>query len=304
MAEPLLVVMAAGIGSRYGGLKQIEPVGPSGEIIVDYAVYDAIKAGFKKVVFIIREEIEEDFLEVVGDAVARHVETVYAYQELDKLPAGLALPEDRTKPWGTAHALYCAKGVVDQPFAAINADDYYGPGAFQVLYDHLKAAKDTNGVYDYSMVGYVLKNTLTEYGHVARGVCTATADECLASVVERTKIKKFDDRVKYTEDDENWVEISGDSVVSMNMWGFTPGLLDEFETRFRTFFETRVDNPKAEYYLPTLVNDLIHEGRARVKVLHSDERWFGVTYREDKPIVEKFIREKTDQGIYPESLWG
>ena len=303
MQEPQLVVMAAGIGSRYGGLKQIDPVGPSGEIVLDYAVYDALKAGFKKVVFIVRKDIEQAFRQSVGKAVEKRVETAYVCQELDKLPPGLAPPAGRTKPWGTGHAVLCAKDAITAPFAAINADDFYGAHSFKILCDYLAKAKDRPGNYDCCMVGFVLDNTLTEHGHVARGVCTTTPDGLLSSIVERTKIRRFGRVVRYAEGDDNWVDIPADSVVSMNMWGFTPGILAELECRFASFFERNVDNPKAEYFLPSVVNELIQESKAEVKILRTDSRWIGVTYKEDKPKVKQAIREMVDQGVYPERLW-
>lgn len=304
MSQPQLVVMAAGMGSRYGGAKQIEPVGPSGEIILDYAVYDAIQAGFGKVVFVINRKIEDAFREKVGDAISGRVEVAYAFQELDScLPAGRTVPPGRTKPWGTGHAVLCAGSAVTGPFAVINADDYYGRGAFTILAEYLRGAADSDGVYDYCMVGYVLRNTLTAHGHVARGVCDVRADGSLASIVERTKIQAFGEAVRYTEDGEHWIDISGDSTVSMNMWGFTPSFMDELAARFPAFLDANRDEARAEYFMPTVVNELIGQGKARVHVLHTDERWFGMTYRSDMADVRRAIREKIAEGIYPENLW-
>jgi len=303
MAKPELVVMAAGIGSRYGGVKQIDPVGPSGQIILDYAIYDALRAGFGKVIFVISERIEQVFREKVGRAVEKCVETEYVLQRLDDLPAGFELPADRTKPWGTAHAALAARGAVTGNFALINADDYYGGKSFRILADYLRQAEDSAEAYDYCMVAFELEKTLTEHGHVARGVCTLTDDGCLARVVERTKIQRFGDAVRYSEDGENWLDLPSDSDVSMNMWGFTPSFLAELERRFPAFLAENIDNPKAEYFVPTVVNDLIQEGRAKVRVLHTDEKWFGVTYKQDKAAVVAAIRARISEGIYPEKLW-
>ena len=295
--------MAAGIGRRYGGLKQIDPVGPSGEIVIDYSIHDALRAGFGKVVFVIREEIEEAFRETIGRNVEDRVETEYVFQRLDALPEGFEAPPGREKPWGTAHAVLCAAGAVTAPFAAINADDFYGRGAFESLSGYLSDARDDSGVYDFCMVGYVLENTLTDYGHVARGVCAVDNDGQLENIVERTKIKRFDGAVRFTEDDENWTDIDPRATVSMNMWGFTPGLMDELETRFRRFLEEFGNDPKKEFFLPTVVNELIEEGKARVKVLDCPERWYGVTYREDREPLTAMIAERVASGVYPEKLW-
>ena len=299
-----LVVMAAGIGSRYGGLKQIDPVGPSGEIVLDYAVYDALRAGFSRVVFIIRKDIEEVFRQEVGRHIEEQVETAYVFQELDKLPSGFDVPAGRAKPWGTGHAVLCAAEQVDTSFAVINADDFYGRGSFQVLGDYLRTARDADGVYDFCMVAFILDNTLTDHGHVSRGVCTADEQGQLASIVERTRIERFDQAVRYTEDDEHWHDLPADSIVSMNTWGFTPAFFDELRARFPAFLEKNLQTPKAEYLMPAVVDDLIREGKARVKVLRTDERWFGVTYPEDKPHVKTAIARMVDEGVYPESLWG
>ncbi len=304
MAKPTLVVMAAGVGSRYGGLKQIDPIGPNGEIIIDYSIYDAIKAGFGKVVFVIKEDIREAFMEKIGNRIGRYIETDYVYQRLDDLPPGFSVPEGRNKPWGTGHAVMSARNAVDTPFAVINADDFYGPTSFQVLYNFLKDAEDKPGMYEYCMVGFQLENTLTEHGHVARGVCTVSPDGYLVEIHERTKIMKFGDVTKYTEDDVNWIEIPAGSTVSMNTWGFTPSFFKELEARFPEFLEKNKDNIlKAEYFLPEVVGSLIAENKARVKVLPSREKWYGVTYREDKPRVKQAINNLIQQGVYPEKLW-
>jgi hypothetical protein len=304
MASLTLLVMAAGIGSRYGGLKQIDPVGPNSEIVVDYSVYDALRAGFDKVVFVIRREIEEAFREKIGRTVESRVETGYVLQELDQLPRGFALPAGRKKPWGTGHAILCARESVDTPFAAINADDFYGPTAFAALAEHLRTARDSGGIYDYAMVGYVLENTLSEHGHVARGVCASGQDRCLIDIREREMIRRFPDGVRYAEAGGGWIGLPAGSIVSMNFWGFTPGLFGELESRFPAFLRASAANIlKAEFLIPEVVGSLVREGKARVRVLPTGERWFGVTYPEDRPRVQAAIREIIARGVYPENLW-
>lgn len=307
MKKPTLVVMAAGMGSRYGGLKQIDPVGKNGEIIMDYSIYDAKKAGFEKVVFIINRRIEADFRAVVGDRIAGHMEVEYVFQQLDtKLSDWFETPAGRQKPWGTAHALLCCKDVIDGPFAAINADDYYGQHAFGLLYDRLCKAEDRDGKYDYCMVGFLLDNTLTDHGHVARGVCETDADGRLVNVVERTRIIRTPDGPAFTEDEgKTFTHIPADNLVSMNMWGFTPSILDEFEKEFPNFLRNTVPrNPeKAEMYIPMEVGRLLREGKAEVDVMQSPDRWYGVTYREDKPSVMAAMAQMTAQGLYPEKLF-
>ncbi len=304
MASLTLLIMAAGIGSRYGGLKQIDPVGPNGEIVVDYSVYDALRAGFDKVVFVIRREIESAFRERIGRAVEGRVETAYVFQELDRLPPGYALPAGRTKPWGTGHAILCARDEVTTPFAAINADDFYGRTAFAALAGHLRNARDTGGLYDYAMVGYILENTLSEHGHVARGVCASGPDRCLIDIRERERIRRFPDGVKYGRAGGDWIELPAGSLVSMNFWGFTPGLFDELESRFPAFLRASAANIlKAEFLIPEVVGSLVREGKARVRVLPTAEKWFGVTYPDDRPRVQKAIREIIARGVYPENLW-
>ena len=303
--KPVLVIMAAGMGSRYGGLKQLDPVGNHGQVILDYSIYDARRAGFETVVFVIKHEIEAEFKAVIGDRVARCIEVKYAFQRLDDLPEGYSVPEGRAKPWGTAQAALAARHLVDGPFAVINADDYYGPEAFKEIYDYLCAHPDGD-VYEYAMVGYLLKNTVTENGTVARGVCEETADNYLTRVTERTRIEKGEPP-RYTEDDgATWTELPGDTIVSMNMWGFTRSFLDEAWKRFPAFLDRALkENPlKGEYFLPTVVTWLLDEGKARVKVLRSTDRWYGVTYREDKAAVVAAIADKTAAGLYPDRLWG
>lgn len=302
MSEPILVIMAAGMGSRYGGLKQIDPVGSHGELIIDYSIYDALRAGFKKVVFIIKKADELAFKESIGNRIAEVVDVEYAFQELDKLPNGYKVPEDRVKPWGTAHAILCAKELINEPFAVINADDYYGPSAFKAIYTFLKS-NPADEAYHYAMVGYTLSNTLTENGHVARGVCSVK-DNMLCSITERTHIAKHEGITQFLEED-TWTPISDDSIVSMNLWGFMPSFLDEIEKGFTSFLDQAlIANPlKGEYFLPSVVDGLIHEGKAKATVLHSTDRWYGVTYKEDKPVVVEAIKNFQEQGLYPENIW-
>ena len=303
--KPVLVVMAAGMGSRYGGLKQIDPVGSQGEAILDYSVYDAHQAGFDTVVIIIKEAIKRDFMETVGARLAKApVEIRYAYQELDKLPEGYAVPEGRTKPWGTGHAVLSAAEAIDgAPFAVINADDYYGKEAFKVIYDQLSSGTDPNG---YCMVGYELCKTVTENGSVARGVCSTDENGYLTVVTERTRIEQYEGGIHYTEDGENWVDLADDTIVSMNMWGFMPSFLDEVKARFSAFLDKALaENPlKGEYFLPSPVAQLIGEKKASVKVLTSPDKWYGVTYAADKPVVMAALKAMTEDGKYPDGLWG
>lgn len=286
--EATLVVMAAGMGSRFGGLKQVEPIGPKGEALLDFSAYDAKKAGFTKVVFIIKHEIEKEFKELVGKRIEKIIDVEYAFQEIDKLPDGYKAPVDRTKPWGTGHAIYCCRDIVKTPFAVINADDYYGKSAFQKIYNHLKEEKN-----DYCMVGFRLANTLTENGSVSRGVCEIV-DGKLKAVTERTKIVDC----KYTEDDVNWVPLSPDTVVSMNMWGFTPDIFKYIERDLITFLNEKIDVPKAEFYLPSVASNVINNNEKDVTVLVAEDKWYGVTYKEDKDDVVKAIAEKIKAGEY------
>ena len=304
MKKPVLVIMAAGMGSRYGGLKQLDPVGNHGQLIIDYSIYDARRAGFETVVFVIKPEIEADFKAAIGDRIAKVMDVKYAYQIKEDLPEGYAVPAERTKPWGTAHAALAARSVVDGPFAIINADDYYGPEAYQKIYDYLASHEDSS-VYEYVMVGYLIKNTVTENGTVARGVCEETGEQFLSQITERTKIEKGPPP-RFTEDDgQTWTELDENTIVSMNMWGFTRSFLDEALARFPAFLDkTLAENPlKGEYFLPSVVSQLIGEGKARVKVLRSEDKWYGVTDREDKPTVVAAIAEKTTSGLYPDNLW-
>ena len=304
--KPVLVVLAAGMGSRYGGLKQIDPVGPNGELIIDYSIYDARRAGFETVIFIINRRIEEQFKAAIGDRLSRIIDVKYAFQNLGDLPEGYTVPENREKPWGTTHAVLAARDVIDGPFAVINSDDYYGPQSYQLIYDYLTTHPDGTK-YQYAMAGYLLKNTVTEHGTVARGVCEVDGGGYLTSVVERTKIAKDGDDARYTEDDgATWTPLPGGTVVSMNLWGFHRSFLDEAWARFPAFWEeTMAKNPeKGEYYLPSVVSQLIGEGKAQVKVLTSGDKWYGVTYKEDKPSVKSAIGSLVESGLYPSPLWG
>jgi len=304
MKKPVLVIMAAGMGSRYGGLKQLDPVGNHGQLIIDYSIYDARRAGFETVVFVIKPEIEADFKRCIGNRVSGSMDVKYVYQLKEDLPEGYSVPAERQKPWGTAHAALAARKVIDGPFAIINADDYYGPEAYQEIYNYLSTHEDGD-LYEYVMVGYLLKNTVTENGTVARGVCGETEDRFLSRITERTKIEKGPPP-RYTEDDgQTWTELDEDTIVSMNMWGFSRSFLDEAWARFPAFLDKALaENPtKAEYFLPSVVSQLIDEGKARVKVLRSGDKWYGVTYREDKPTVMAAIQEKTKAGLYPDHLW-
>lgn len=305
MNKPVLVVMAAGMGSRYGGLKQMDPMDQAGHVILDFSVYDAMLAGFEKVVFIIKKENEEEFKECIGDRIAKRMQVEYAYQELTALPDGFEAPEGRVKPFGTGHAVLCARDKVDGPFAVINADDFYGRHAFEVIYDYLSQPK-TGDTYQYVMVGYIMENTLTENGHVARGVCQIDDGGHLVEIHERTRIEKRGDVTAYTEDDgATWVTIPAGSTVSMNMWGFEENLMEELEKRFPAFLEENLEkNPlKCEFFLPSAVQELMEENKAVVTVLKSEDRWYGVTYKEDKETVMKAIAEFKANGVYPDKLW-
>ncbi len=306
MKKPVLVIMAAGMGSRYGGLKQIDPVDEQGHIIIDFSIFDAKRAGFEKVIFIIKKEDEKDFREAIGERIAKVIDVAYVYQDLHHIPEGFEVPQERVKPWGTAHAVLSCKGEIDGPFAVINADDYYGREAFQKIYDYLQSHED-DGKYRYAMVGYHLENTLTENGHVARGICEVNDRGELVSVTERTRIEKKEQGAAYTEDEgATWVDLPLGTIVSMNMWGFTAGFLGEIEKGFAAFLEKGLkENPlKCEYFLPTVVSSLLHEDRAAVAVLTTADKWYGVTYKEDKPVVENAIRSFKKSGLYPEKLWG
>ena len=305
MKKPVLVIMAAGMGSRYGGLKQIDPVDREGHIIMDFSIFDAKRAGFEKVVFIIKRENEKDFKEAVGHRMEQVMDVAYVFQDIDKIPEGFRVPEGRVKPWGTAHAVLCAMDEVDGPFAVINADDYYGRHAFQVIYDYLTTHEDDEK-YRYTMVGYRLKNTVTDNGHVSRGVCELDPEKHLVAINERTRIEKRDGGIAYSEDDgKTWISLDPDTLVSMNMWGFTQSMMEEIRRGFPGFLEKGLsENPmKCEYYLPSVVSGLLAEDRASVTVLESEDKWYGVTYKEDKPVVVEAIQSLKDAGIYPQDLW-
>lgn len=303
--KPVLVIMAAGMGSRYGGLKQIDPVDAQGHIIVDFSIYDAIRAGFEEVIFIIKRELEKDFREVIGDRISKFIKVTYVYQELDNIPDGFSVPEGRVKPWGTGHAVLSCRNAVEGPFAVINADDFYGEHAFKMIYDYLSSHEDDDK-YRYMMVGYVLRNTLTENGHVARGVCETDDKGILTGIHERTHIEKTQDGAAFTEDDgKTWTSISPESTVSMNMWGFTESILAELEQGFPAFLtEGLKTNPlKCEYFLPGVVEHLLKKGKAVVKVEKSLDKWYGVTYKADKQVVMDAVAAMKESGAYPKNLW-
>ena len=306
MAEPTLVVLAAGLSSRYGSLKQIDPVGRHGEIIIDYSIYDAVRAGFKRVVFLIAPWMYRDFEEAIGRRVSRSIETVYAFQTHEKfLPEGFAIPPERKKPWGTAHALLCCREVLDGPFAMINADDYYGPNAFRHVYDELRSVDSAARPMRFCMAGYRLGNTLTDSGKVARGLCVSSGG-MLDSIVERTYVVKTPTGPAYSTDGgQTLVPVPADSVVSMNFWGFTYDILEEIDRRFPVFLREKLPlNVQDEMYVPNLVGELLREGLCSVRVLESVDVWHGMTYREDKPDVVRAIGALIDSGLYPEKLWG
>ncbi len=304
MSSLTLVVMAAGIGSRYGGLKQIDPVGPSGEVVLDYSVYDALRAGFDRVVFIIRRDIEAAFRERIGRRIERAVETVYVFQSLEELPPGHALPEGRKKPWGTAQAILVCRNDVRTPFLAINADDYYGRTAFEAMAGYFGRMPEPGPDLEFAMVGYRLENTLSEHGTVARGVCEATPDGFLVGIRELLKIRRFPDGIKHTENDADWTLLRPESWTSMNFWGFTPALFGELEHRFPAFLRERAaDITKAEFLIPEVVGALLREKKARVRILPTQERWFGVTYPEDRPAFRRAVLGLVEAGVYPRDLW-
>ncbi|MBQ8200480.1 MAG: nucleotidyltransferase [Clostridia bacterium] len=304
MKEPILVVLAAGMGSRYGGLKQIDPVGPNGEVLLDYSLFDARRAGFKRVIFLIKHEIEADFRRILGNHIEGHMDVRYAYQQVDMLPEGYAVPEGRVKPWGTGHAVLCCGNLIDAPFLVINSDDYYGVDAYRIAYKTLCELQDDEKAR-YFMIGYFLKNTLTENGYVSRGVCSVNDEGFLNTVTERVHIIGTCDGPMFTEDGETYHRLNADTLVSMNMFGFTPSLLDEMHRTFPQFLDrVALENPlKGEYYLPGVVNGMLDRDAATVQVLSSADRWYGVTYHEDKPVVTAALRRMTEEGLYPSPLW-
>lgn len=301
MSKPTLLVLAAGMGSRYGSLKQMDGVGPNGEAIIDYSVYDAIRAGFGKVVFVIRHSFEKDFREIfTPERFGGRIEVDFVFQELDKIPEGFAVPEGREKPWGTNHAVMMAEGVVNEPFAVINADDFYGKNSYQTVGDYLRSV---DGSHDrYCMVGYQVKNTLSDFGSVSRGVCEVDDEGNLVSMVERTSIERINGQISYKEGDEV-VPLADDALVSMNMFGFTPDYFSHSKEYFKTFITENASNLRAEFYIPTMVNKLVNDGTSKLRVLSTDSQWFGVTYKDDRPLVVAKIKDLIAKGVYPENLW-
>ena len=304
MKKPVLVIMAAGMGSRYGGLKQMDPIGPSGELIIDYSIYDAKRAGFEDVVCIIKHEIEKDFIEIMNRGAAKHMNIKYVFQDINKIPEGFKVPEGRVKPWGTGHAILAAKDVIDGPFVVINADDYYGPQVFKDHFDYLISHQDGD-FYEYCMGGYYIENTLLPKGSVSRGVCI-TKDGYLSHIDERKTIQRNGDKIQFTLDDGNsWTTIPDGTNVSMNFFGFTNSIFKELEARFPAAFEKilKTDPIKGEFYIPIVTSDLVNEGKARVKILPTPDKWFGVTNKEDRQLMVNAMKEKTAKGEYPEKLW-
>jgi NDP-sugar pyrophosphorylase family protein len=299
MTKPSLLVLAAGMGHRYGGLKQIDPVGPAGQTIIDYSIYDALRAGFAKLVFVIRRDLEESFRELVGQRFERRLPVHYVFQELDDLPPGFTPPPNRVKPWGTTHALLAGQSAIQEPFVAINADDFYGAESFRLLAEHL-----SSGGADYAMAGFTLRRTLSEFGAVARGVCEVSPDGYLKSIVELTRIEREGDGAKNTDAAGRVRPLTGEEVVSMNCWGFTPAIFPALRAQFAAFLKQSGQDEKAECYVPSAVNDLVVSGNARVRVLRTGAPWFGVTYRQDRPRVVESIRQLVARGDYPERLWG
>ena len=305
MDKLAMVIMAAGIGSRYGGLKQVDPVGPNGEIIIDYSLYDAWRAGIEQVVFIIRPDLEQVFKEKIGFEAEKHFEVSYVFKEIESgLPPGFKVPEGRTKPWGTGQAVMLCQPVISGNFLVLNADDFYGYEAIKKLADYLRQVKDEPSYYNYALVAYRLGNTLSEHGHVARGICQLSPDGYLLDLRERTKVQKFPDGIKYTEDGQTWHQLSADDLASMNIFGLTPSIFPELQTRFRSFLtDPAVDLARAEFYIPEVVGAVSREKKARVRVLTTEGRWFGVTYQDDRPWVQASIRQLIKEGKYPEKLW-
>lgn len=303
--KPTLIIMAAGMGSRYGGLKQVDRITDTGEIILDFSLYDAMMAGFERVVFVIKEEHRELFRELVDERAGRYMQVEYAYQKLDDIPEGFEIPEGREKPWGTGHAVLACRHLINGPFAVINADDYYGAGSFSNIYEYLMENRDGEK-YSYCMAGYKLENTVTENGHVARGVCDIDENGYLKQVTERTKIMRREQGISYTEDDgQTWEKLPDNTMVSMNFWGFSHSMMEELEKGMPEFLDTALkNNPiKGEYYLPAAADRLIREGKATVKVLTSHDKWYGVTYKQDREDVKNALESMKDKGFYPEKLW-
>ena len=304
MSSLTLVVMAAGIGSRYGGLKQVEAFGPGGEVVLEYSVYDALKAGYDRIVFIIRRDFEDLFRDRIGEKIGRVAETAYVFQSIDQLPPGFTAPPGRTKPWGTGQAVLCSRDAVRTRFSVINADDFYGRATFEAMAAELRREKDDDGAYHYAMMGYRLANTLSEHGHVARGVCESSPDGYLINIREVLRIQRFPDAIKQTENGVDWTPLPGDTLVSMNFWGFEPNLFGELEILFQEFLRSRSGSlDKAEFLIPEVVGSLVRSKKARVRILPTRERWFGVTYPQDRARVQAAILERVSEGLYPKRLW-
>ena len=299
--KPVLLVLAAGMGSRYGGLKQIDPVGENGETIIDFSVYDALKSGFDKIIFVIRKDIEKDFREIIGKKYEKRINIDYVFQKLEDIPGKFTIPAGRTKPWGTGQAILCANSVINSPFAVINGDDFYGSDSFRILGEYLQNVNpDSN---EYAMAAYILKNTLSEHGYVSRGICTLEGENYLKTIVEYTKIQKINGKVYNATEDNGNLELTGDENVSMNMFGFTPGIFEHLEREFNIFLQNNAADPKSEFYIPTVVSHLIQENIAKVKVLRSNSTWLGITYQEDKDFVKSSIKKLINDGVYPDKLW-
>ena len=298
--KPTLLILAAGMGSRYGSLKQIDAVGPSGEAIIDYSVYDAIRAGFEKVIFIIRRSIEKEFGEVFGEKLKGKIDTEFIFQELDMVPSGIVYSSNRKKPWGTAHAVWVAKDYVKEPFVVINADDFYGAGSYQAMADYLTGHRGSN---EFCMMGYKLRHTLSDFGSVSRGVCESRDKDFLSSIVERTDIVREGNNIYFEDENKDRMPLGGEELVSMNIWGFKPGVFEYLEAAFIDFIKVNSGQIKSELYIPAVVNDLVAREKASVKILPSSDQWFGVTYKEDKPIAVANINKLIEQGVYPEKLW-
>lgn len=298
--KPTLLILAAGMGSRFGGLKQVEPVGPNGEAIIDYTIFDAIRAGFGKVVFVIRESFADAFKEKFETKLSGKIDVEYVFQELDNLPDGFTLPEGREKPWGTAHAILVARDAINEPFCAINADDFYGEKAYMVMADFLQNEVQQK---TYSMIGYQLKNTLSDHGSVSRGICTVNEKNNLVKIIETTKIFKKDNAAVAIDENGKETPLTGNENASMNFWGFHPSVFSVLERKFIQFLETEINKPKSEMYIPSVVFEMIEDGAVEVKVLEANSPWFGVTYKEDKPIVVEKIKALIEQGVYPNKLW-
>ena len=300
--KPTLLILAAGMGSRYGGLKQIDSVGPSGEAIIDYSIYDAIKAGFGKITFIIRKDLEKAFRELFEPKLSGRIEMEFVFQELDMVPEGIQFSTERIKPWGTAHAVWVARNHVREPFVVINADDFYGAGSYRSMADYLMAGADLHS-HHYSMIGYQVVHTLSDFGSVSRGICDATGDNYLKAIVERTEIVKNGDKYYFTEESGTKVGLKGDVLVSMNIWGFTPAIFDQLESAFMEFIRENADKIKSEIYIPKVINDLVAVNEASVKILPAINQWFGITYQEDKPLAVERINKLISEGLYPDNLW-